>query len=150
MSPQREFVAGSGFHQRVCQRPLRAATQAGQGGGFSRSCRTSYLEGNRVSRFTWKTTDGLSMPNRWPDTNLPPLQSLRPDKGRDYIERGEANPALTLIPSCLSRHTFPSSTLPSHSKGQRSSDPRPINSNEEIISCIINARRTMAEDAGRV
>jgi integrase len=32
--------------------------------------------GQPASRFTWKTTAGLSMPNRWPDMNLHALQSF--------------------------------------------------------------------------
>ena len=41
--------------------------------------------GQLASRFTWKTTDGLSTHNRW-CMSLPNNQILRPDKGRNYTE----------------------------------------------------------------
>jgi hypothetical protein len=48
-----------------------------------------------ASPFTWKTTAGWSTPSRWLAMSLPNDQALRPDKGRNYAERGGANPAVT-------------------------------------------------------
>jgi hypothetical protein len=54
------------------------------------------LGGQPASRFTWRTTDAWSRPNRWPDTSLREQSSYMPDKGRNYTERGGANPTATI------------------------------------------------------